>query len=214
MLSVATPRPPHPAAQVPASPLMAHHPLVTAAARGELPEWSVARPGRRDHIGRVVALLDEWAVALRLADAERDRWRAAGYLHDALRDAPPGELRPLIEDSADVPDALLHGPAAAERLRSEGVTDDELLDAIAYHTIGDPGFGTLGRALYSADFLEPGRTFLVERRAELRARAPQELDDVVRDVARERIRDQVARGLPLNPRTVAFWNALVGASLE
>jgi len=214
MLSVATPPLPHPATQVPAPPNMAHHPLVTAAARGELPEWSVARPGRREHIGRVVALLEEWASELRLADAERDRWRAAGYLHDALRDAPPAELRRLVPDSGDVPDALLHGPAAAERLRRDGVGDEELLEAVAYHTIGDPGFGTLGRALYAADFLEPGRTFLVERRAELRARAPEELDGVVRDVARERIRDQIARGLPLNARTVAFWNTLVGAPLE
>jgi 2-amino-4-hydroxy-6-hydroxymethyldihydropteridine diphosphokinase len=193
---------------------MAQHPLVAAAASGRLPEWAVVEPNRLEHVERVVALLDQWAAELRLAQPERDRWRAAGYLHDALRDAAPEQLRPLVPGDEHVPDALLHGPAAAELLKREGVDDEELLTAIAYHTLGERAFGALGRALYCADFLEPGRTFLTERRAELRARMPDELDSVVRDVARERIRDQVARGLPLNPRTVAFWNALVGGTDE
>ena len=77
---------------------------------------------------------------------------------------------------------------------------------------GDPY--TLGRALYSADFLDPGREFLAERRAEIRARASQDLLVAARDVARERIRHQVGRGLPLPARTVAFWNQLVGETRE
>ena len=95
-------------------------------------------------------------------------------------------------------------------MRSEGVEDDELLCAIAYHTVGDAAFGVLGRALYAADFLDPGRAFLAELRADLRARAGSELDAIVREVARERVGDLVRRGLALNPRTVAFWNRLVG----
>lgn len=171
-------------------------------------------PRRREHIERVAGLLDSWAEELDLAAVERQRWRAVGYLHDALRDAVPTELRPLVPEADRMPGSLLHGLAAAARLRAEGVDDEELLAAVAFHTIGDPGFRRLGRALYAADFLEPGRTFLAERRAEIRARAPQEMDSVVRDVAGERIRDQVRRGLPLHPRTVAFWNALVEGSGE
>lgn len=189
---------------------MALHPLLTAAAEGRLPEWARADPPRREHMARVAALLDTWAERSALSDRDRMRWRAAGYLHDALRDAPPSSLREGLAGVTDVPDALLHGPAVAERLRAEGVGDDELLGAVAYHTLGDAGFGPLGRALYAADFLEPGRTFLVERRADLRARAPEELDAVLREVAHERIGDLLSRGLPLHPRTVAFWNALVG----
>jgi HD superfamily phosphohydrolase YqeK len=186
------------------------HPLVTAAARGELPEWAVAEPARREHMARVSGLLDEWAQQSGLSAEERTRWCAAGYLHDALRDAAPDSLRALVPDDEEGPsDSLLHGPAAAARLRAEGVADEELLDAVAFHTIGDAGFGRLGRALYAADFLEPGRSFLAERRARLRARAPGELDAVVREVAKERIRNLVHGDMPLNARTVAFWNALV-----
>ena len=189
---------------------MAHHPLVRAAADGQLPEWSVAEPGRREHGARVAALLDRWAEEVGLDEHERERWRAAGYLHDALRDAEPSDLRPWVPNAEGLPDELLHGLAAAEHLRSEGVEDDELLSAIAYHTVGDEAFGVLGRALYAADFLDPGRTFLTELRADMRAREGSELDAIVREVARERVGDLVRRGLALNPRTVAFWNRLVG----
>jgi len=212
MLSVVTSRPAHPAASTGVDHRMTMHPLVRAAASGRLPEWAVAGPRRRRHIERVAELLDSWAQQEDLAEEQRARWRAAAYLHDALRDASPGDLREWV--SAPMPDALLHGPAAAARLRAEGVDDEELLDAIAHHTVGSPTFSRLGRALYAADFLEPGRTFLPEVRVELRARAPEELDAVVREVVRERIRDVQRRGKKVNPRTLAFRDTLGGAPGE
>lgn len=208
MLSVVSHRRANPAS-APADHRMASHPLVTAAANGRLPEWAVAGPRRREHMARVAELLDSWADALHLTDTERKRWRAAAYLHDALRDAAPDVLRAWIPTGDSMPDALLHGPAAAARLRDEGVDDEELLAAIAFHTVGDAGFDRLGRALYAADFLEPGRAFLHQRRAELRSRVPEELDAVVREVAAHRLRDLVDRRLPLDAHTVAFWNVLV-----
>jgi 2-amino-4-hydroxy-6-hydroxymethyldihydropteridine diphosphokinase len=159
-------------------------------------------------MARVAGLLDSWGEIQGLDEVERARWRAAGLLHDALRDAPADTLRSIVLDH-DVPDPLLHGPAAAARLREAGVEDDELLAAIAFHTLGDQGFGRLGRALYAADFLEPGRRFLEGERAALGERAPEELDAVVLEVARHRIGDLLRRGMSLHPRTVAFWNALV-----
>jgi 2-amino-4-hydroxy-6-hydroxymethyldihydropteridine diphosphokinase len=192
---------------------MASHPLLATAAEGDLPDWAMAGQERREHMARVADLLDAWAHALKLDEDERLRWRAAAHLHDALRDAPPATLAPLVgEELAGLPEALLHGPAAAERLREEGVEDEELLAAVAFHTTGHPDFGRLGRALYAADFLEPGRAFLTERRAQLRARAPAGLDAIVREVARARIAHLVERGLPVDPRTEAFWNTLVAAS--
>jgi HD superfamily phosphohydrolase YqeK len=159
---------------------------------------------------RVSALLDEWAEALELPAEERMRWRAVGHLHDALRDEAPAALRPRVPPAlAGLPGPLLHGPAAAERLRVEGVEDGELLLAVGFHTVGDPRLRRLGRALYAADFLEPGRDFLPEWRAELRARMPAELDGVVREVVRARVQNLLGRGATVLSRSVEFWNALV-----
>ena len=193
---------------------MAHpatlHPAVEAASDGELPTWAVVSARRRAHIERVAGLLDTWATGLGVPNEERARWRAAGYLHDALRSAEPSALRgDLPPDLGALPPPLLHGPAAANKLRAMGVDDEELLTAIASHTIGAAGMGRMGRALYVADFLDPGRSFLSEWRQGLRARMPHDMEDVLREVVRARIENLLERGSTVLPQTVAFWNELV-----
>ncbi|MBV9775131.1 MAG: HD domain-containing protein [Gemmatimonadetes bacterium] len=182
---------------------------VRRAARGELPEWAEISPARREHMGRVADLLAAWADSAGLDPADRDRWVAAGWLHDALRNADPERLRPLVpERFRSLPDPVLHGPAAAERLAGE--CDPELCDAIRYHTLGHPGFGLLGKALYLADFLEPGRDFEQEWRGGLARRMPAEMDEVLAEVLAARIQHLVSRRKPVSPETAAFWNAVVG----
>lgn len=176
---------------------------------GRLPEWAQVDQARIDHIARVATLLDEWAVALGLEERERARWRAAAWLHDALRLAPAAELRPLVPlDLHDLAAPLLHGPAAAAMLRREGVTDEGLLLAVGYHTLGHPDLDQLGRALYAADFLEPGRTFDPLVRATLRARMPASMDSVVPVILRTRIVYLLRTGHSVRGETMAFWNAL------
>lgn len=180
------------------------------AADGWLPEWAVATDERRAHMGRVADLLGSWAGSLGLDREERVRWRASGHLHDALRDEDPEALRPRVPpDVRELPGPFLHGPAAAERLRVDGVEDGELLTALAFHTVGDPRFRRLGRALYAADFLEPGRPYRPDWRAKLRGRMPDDLDAVVSEILRSRIEHRLERGERIFPRTLAFWNRLV-----
>jgi len=161
-----------------------------------LPSWAVATPERRAHIERVVALLDGWARAMQVPPDERARWLRAGWLHDALRDTPAAS-------------ELDHGPLAAERAARDGERDQGVLDAVRYHSIGYAGWDEVGRMLYLADYLEPGRTFDREARRDLAARVPAERDAVLREVARRRIEWTVRSGWPLREETVRFSNALV-----
>jgi 2-amino-4-hydroxy-6-hydroxymethyldihydropteridine diphosphokinase len=158
-------------------------------------------------MSRVASLMEGWAHVRREPPTEVARWIAAGHLHDALRDAGEEELRAGVgEEHRTLPTKVLHGPAAAARLRKEGVGDEELLHAIAFHTLGSPDFGIVGLALFAADFLEPGRRLEDDWRAELRRRAPGELEDVVKEILQARIRHLVNQGRPLRKETVAFWN--------
>jgi len=183
--------------------------ILENAAQGILPDWSEVKPTRHAHIQRVAMLVEEWARALVLDGAEQKRWVAAAWLHDALRDARPETLRPLVpEDISDWPGPLLHGPAAAARLRVAGVNDEALLCAVAYHTIGHPDLDALGRAVYLADFLEPGRTFDPIGRAVLRARMPHEQDAVLRQVLRSRMAHLISSHKKIRRETVAFWNSI------
>jgi len=171
-----------------------------------LPPWAQVSDKRRAHIERVVALLERWANAMGVPEDEASRWRAAGTLHDALRDAPEPMLRALTSDGT-VPASLLHGPAAAVRAEQDGERRQDVLEAVRYHTIGSPSWRRTGRALYLADFLEPGRKFLVAERAVIAERVPKDFDDAFRQGVRLRIEWSLAQGGELFPETVALWNA-------
>ena len=97
---------------------------------------------------------------------------------------------------------------AAARLAGDGVEDPELLDAVRYHTLGHPRLGAAGRALYAADFLEPGRDLRNEWRKELRDRMPMHMDAVVQEIVGARITYLIGEGRPVRPETLAFWNSL------
>jgi HD superfamily phosphohydrolase YqeK len=178
-------------------------------AAGELPTWACVSPARLAHIERVAQLLAGWAEAI--APEHVGIWRAAAWLHDALRDADPAILRETVDPGfRDWPAKLLHGPAAATRVREEHPeAPDSLLNAVAYHTVGNASLDRLGRALYLADYLEPGRQFSPVWRAMLRARMPAAFDNVLQDVATARIAHLVHVGSTLRPETVEFWNAIV-----
>lgn len=185
------------------------HPTLAAAAAGDLPAWAEATSERRKHMSRVADLMESWARDLGHDDEDVMRWRAAAMLHDSLRDADPEEIRSSApSELRDAADELLHGPAAAARLRAEGVQDEPVLRAIEWHTVGHPDLDRLGRALYLADFLEPGRDFESPRIKDLRARVPDEMERVLQELTGERIAHLVASRRPLLGPTVRFWNAL------
>jgi len=174
------------------------------------PDWAVAGPERRAHVERVVALLDEWAVALGMSETDRRRLRAAGWLHDSLRNATDEELRPMVApELRDLPRKLLHGPAAATRLKQLGMTDKDVLRAVSFHTVGHPELGLIGRLLYLADYLEPGRPFDEEHRAALRQRMPHDWKSVLRTVVSSRVKHLLDSGNTIRPETMGYWNSVV-----
>lgn len=172
-----------------------------------LPGWAHVSAKRREHIARVVGLLAEWAQALHLPEDEASRWVAAGLLHDALRDAPEEMLRTLSGDG-DRAAELLHGPAAAVRAEQDGERRQDVLDAVRYHTVGWPAWERTGRALYLADFLEPGRTFLRSERAQIAQMVPHDFNDAFRRAVRLRIEWSLQKNGELFPETAALWNAV------
>lgn len=172
-----------------------------------LPAWAVVTAKRRAHITRVTKLLEVWARAMRLSARNARAWRDAGRWHDALRDVAPSALGPPRVDPT-LPAGAWHGPAAAARLRREGERRKDVLAAIAWHTVGDPAWGPTGRALFCADYLEPGRRFDRDERAALAARFPDNPDAVLREVVRKRLEQATRERRPIHARTLALWEAV------
>lgn len=173
----------------------------------DMPRWSVTSAKRREHISRVVDLLDSWAVAMRIDEREARCWHDAGAWHDALRDEDEDKLREITGD-AHCPQGMLHGPAAAIKLGKHGEPRHDVLDAVRWHTVGCATWTRTGRALYMADFLEPGRTFMQADRSFLAAQVPTAFDTVFRQVVRMRLEWVLREGKGIAAQTVALWNAI------
>jgi HD superfamily phosphohydrolase YqeK len=175
-----------------------------------LPPWAQVSPRRTAHIVRVAALVEQWAGARGVTAGERDRWRRAALLHDALRDAPEEVLRRYVPDSS-WPLKTRHGPAAAAAASAAGERDPGVLDAVRYHSLGYAGWDDAGRMLYLADYLEPGRPHEREILDALARRVPREPQAVLRAVAALRIGWRLKEGGPIARETWEFWNGLVAA---
>jgi len=178
--------------------------------RPTVPAWARMSSSRLDHVIRVAELVSEWADVMGIHDNERNRWLRAVWLHDALRDASPGELE---EWASSTPGALelRHGPASAARAKAEGELDRGVLDAVRYHSVGLAEWDMVGRVLYCADYLEPGREFDQDGRAELARRFPNDVRGVLREVAQRRLQHAIESGWVIPEPTYRFWNSLVAS---
>jgi predicted HD superfamily hydrolase involved in NAD metabolism len=90
----------------------------------------------------------------------------AGWLHDACKETKDKELveqakkyglqlDPVEEENGH----LLHGPVAAQLVKEEfGLKDQDILNAIAEHTLGAINMTLLSKIVFLADAIEPGRS--------------------------------------------------------
>lgn len=94
-----------------------------------------------------------------------EKGRLSGIAHDMCKNCSDEELfslvkkdgKPVSELETSCP-SLLHGRAAAVLIQEKfGVTDPEIIDAIANHTFGSVDSCDLALLLFVADKIEPGR---------------------------------------------------------
>lgn len=186
-------------------------PGIPSELRPTLPAWAQVTPARLHHIQRTAELVIDWSEQLGVPDSERNRWLKAVWLHDALRDAPAAELERLAPSTVGPPE-LRHGPASAARAKAEGETDRGVLDAVRYHSVGLAEWDMVGRVLYCADCLEPGRSGAGPERALLARQFPKDPQAVLIAVASERLRYLISSGWIIPQPTLRFWNSLAAAA--
>ncbi|MGO8694509.1 MAG: bis(5'-nucleosyl)-tetraphosphatase (symmetrical) YqeK [Rectinemataceae bacterium] len=171
-------------------------------------------PSRAAHSRSVAELAAKLCVRQSI---EPERGRLAGLAHDLCKEMPLKRQRRLAAEypgirkgSTLMADKILHGPAAAVFLRREfGVDDDEVLEAIALHTVGKPGMGELSLILYCADKLEPGRRHVdpsfIDR---CLAMPPTEM---LRNVVSESISWLAETGHAIAPETLVLYTSLLNS---
>ncbi len=115
-------------------------------------------PERRAHSERVARMACRRARSLQIPE---EKALLAAMLHDCAKNVPSDS--PLLEGFSppeDVPAPVLHQYAGAYLAEHRfGVTDEEILDAIRYHTSGREDMTALGKLIFLSDLLEEGRDF-------------------------------------------------------
>jgi len=117
---------------------------------------------------RVQHILGVEQMALALArhyHLDADKAATAGLMHDLAKYFKPQKLLQMAQAAGlpldEVDEAsphLLHADVSAILAREQfGVQDEEVLQAIANHTLGRPGMSLLSCIVYIADTLEVGR---------------------------------------------------------
>ena len=101
---------------------------------------------------------------------DEEKGRIAGIAHDIARETPVDDtIINLINDGYEIrPEeinnsVLLHGRIGASMLRKKfNLEDEDILQAVRWHTTGHPDMGNLGRVLFIADYIEPGRKHITQ----------------------------------------------------
>ena len=124
---------------------------------------------RYRHVERVYQTMIE-INALHGLGIEAEQLALAGFGHDIARELP-GEVSALLLEQSDIElesweqefKLFCHNKSGTLILQKcFRIYNDEVLQAVEHHTLGNAGLGRLGKLLYVADFLEPNRPFLKE----------------------------------------------------
>lgn len=122
------------------------------------------KPRRFEHSLNVA----QRAAALALLYEEDDKKaELAGLLHDCCKNMPQEEQLHWLQKSAIIFDKsfleqppLWHGFAAAEYVRCRfGIEDEDLLNALRYHTVGRANMSPLEKIVYLADLTSAERDY-------------------------------------------------------
>ena len=167
---------------------------------------------RYEHTKRVLKKAKQLAE---LYNAPIDKVMIGASLHDAAKSYELADMLAVVGDkyleihneSYRIPQ-ILHGFAAAEVAEKElGITDQEILEAIRYHTIGKTNMSLVSKIVYLADAIEDERDWPgVDKTREL---AKSNIDKAILYELDKKIEYLISKHSLIHPNTVDFRNDLL-----
>ena len=160
------------------------------------------KPERWAHTVRVAVMMAQNCSRIGVSE---ERAITAAALHDCAKylELNSSELEGFTCPE-DVPSPVVHQYAGAYVARhSFGIDDEEILDAIRYHTSGKENMSPLGKLLYLCDMLEEGRDF--EGVKKLREIFYQSIDEALYYSLKHQIEYLEAKGKQIFPLTLSAY---------
>ena len=155
------------------------------------------------------------AEAARLAGrygGDVEQARLAGILHDIMKDTSPEEQLKILGDSGIILTKtqsrnrkLWHALAGAAYLRGAlGVSDEEIVSAVACHTSGKGDMSLLEKTLFVADYISADREYPgVE---EMRRAADRSLEEAMVEGILFTVNELMEQRLPVAAESIQAYN--------
>lgn len=167
------------------------------------------KPKRFDHVLRVEQQALELAEKFDYEDLQQVS--IAALMHDHCKDLPKERMYKLANVFSPYEPlkfgnvAIWHGLAAAELAHAKyNISDNDIVNAIAQHTIGAKKMSMLSKIIFVADYIEPGRNFPgIDEAREL---AGKSLDAAVFFKMRESIKHLVESNEVVYVESVVVYN--------
>ncbi|QBP40844.1 bis(5'-nucleosyl)-tetraphosphatase (symmetrical) YqeK [Paenisporosarcina antarctica] len=166
---------------------------------------------------RYVHTLGVMETAIGLAKVYGESEKAAelaAILHDVVKFADRDWMKQTMIEQQMEPTLLTfhhelwHAPVGAFLAQQEfGVTNQDVLNAICYHTTGRKYMSKLEKIIYCADMIEPNRKF--SGVDELRQQADQGLELLMKACVKHSIQFLIKKNQPVYPDSIHCYNDLV-----
>lgn len=151
----------------------------------------------------------------RLYGANEEKAQLAGILHDITKEIPKDEQLQIIVDSGIILDnvqknapKLWHGISGSIYVQQNLCIDDEdILNAIRYHTTGRANMSLLEKIIFIADFTSEERTY--SGVATMRKKSRKSLDEAMLYAYKFTFKDLSKREIAIHPDEVACYNDII-----
>ncbi len=151
----------------------------------------------------------------RIYGCDEEKAYTVGLIHDCCKDTPPGlQLSYLLENKAEMTQLetdspkLYHAMSGKVFAKKEfGVTDEDMLNAIRYHTTGRKNMSLLEKVVFIADFISAERDY--NGVDVMREKARRSLDEAIVEGLSFTIKDLIDRELLVHPDTLDAYNDAV-----
>jgi predicted HD superfamily hydrolase involved in NAD metabolism len=167
--------------------------------------------GRYEHVLRVAETAKSLAIRHGTSVEQAEQ---SALFHDIAKCMDKGELRlALLQGNGDARlfsfhHELWHAPVGAMIARDEfGLEDEDVLNAIRFHTTGRTNMSMLEKLIYIADMIEPGRSFSgVEI---VRQQAEKSIDSAMEACIYQSVQFLVNKRVPVFPDSIDCYNEYV-----
>lgn len=146
--------------------------------------------------------------------ADKEKAFVAGLLHDCAKCLTKEEENEIIDryeikldKMTEKCEPVMHAPLGAVVAENEyGIEDEEILNAIRYHTVAREGMSLLEKIVYVADMTEPLRDY--PGVDELRKASKKSIDEAYAMAVKYSLLHNINKGSVIHPNTLEAWNEI------